>query len=524
MNLEIISPSIAWPAAALVSGIVATAIGTRFLLARRHRFEIDRHLKRQQEISAEAQQLRNQLNIFRTTLDSNQSELRDLRQLLLKETERRAGFQQQASRASELETALSRSLDVQIQLRERISLLKEELAAVQKQIEYERQGSEEKQQALTQVHQNLRNGFQSLAADALQANNQLFLDLARGTLEKLQLQAQTDLRERQKSVADLITPLQQALLRYEQEVKQIERERQQAYTKLTTQAELLNVAQSQLQSETTKLVKALGQPQVRGRWGEITLQRVVELAGMTEHCDFQLQAQVENDGARLRPDMVVHLPAERIIAIDSKVPLKAYLEAMDCHNDDDRNRRLREHGKRIRNHMQQLSSKQYWSQFAQSPEFVVLFLPGESFFSAALEQDPELIEYGVNQKVILATPTTLIALLKSVAYGWQQRNMVENTRAISERGKELNTRLISMVGHFQELGKQLRRSVQQYNQAMGTFEKRVLVSARKLAALGASPGDDIAATDQVDDRPRLLSVSEQEQDPQRSDEGITHAK
>ncbi|PIU31755.1 MAG: DNA recombination protein RmuC [Syntrophobacteraceae bacterium CG07_land_8_20_14_0_80_61_8] len=511
-----------WLALVLViTGLATGVAGIWLLFARRRRILTEQQLRLQIELTGAAQRLQDELKQCRAGLDAGREELTDLRRRLLKETEMRAAFQQAAQRANQLETAHQEGLNIQNQLREQISRLKEERATVQEQLAFEQQAGAEKIQALTNAHAELRASFQNLAADALKSNNTMFLDLARTTLDKYQVQAQNELRERHQSVEALLAPLQQVLANYEQGLLRIERDRQQAYGKLTTQAELLNLAQAQLQLETSKLVRALGQPQVRGRWGEITLKRVVELAGMIEHCDFVVQAQVATEAGSVRPDMLVYLPAKRIIAIDSKVPLRAYLDAMESLNEEERLRRLREHSRRVRVHLQQLGSKQYWSQFSESPEFVVLFLPGEAFFSAALEHDPQLIEYGVEQKVILATPTTLIALLKSVAYGWQRQHMAENATAICALGKTLNSRLVTMVGHFQDLGKQLRRSTEAYNGAMGTFERRVLVSARKLAELGTGSGDAIAEILPVEAHPRALDEPRQSQEIHATDEEPT---
>ena len=388
---------------------------------------------------------------------------------------------------------------------EREKLL-QQVARFEAQLVAERHASEEKLHFIEENRQQLEKNFQALSAQALAANNQNFLDLAKSTLGSFQQQAKGDLEARHQAIGQLVQPLKESLNKVDGKIEQLEQARSGAYARLDEQLKSLLNSQIKLESETGNLVRALRTPAIRGRWGEIQLRKVVEMAGMVNYCDFVEQETA--DSGRLRPDMIIKLPNGRNIIVDSKAPLQAYLESLEATDDNQRAACLAHHARQIRDHLQKLSAKNYWEQFQPTPEFVVLFLPGETFFSAALAQDPALIEAGVDQKVLLATPTTLIALLRSVAYGWQQGKLTENAEAISQLGREMYDRLATLNQHFTQMGKNLERAVDSYNKGMASLDSRVLISARKFKELGAGSSKEIEAVEQIDKLPRSLQRPE----------------
>ncbi len=355
------------------------------------------------------------------------------------------------------------------------------------------------------TQEQLTHAFRSISADALQRNNQQFLDLARTQLEGFQTAAKTDLEVRQKEIGETLNPIRESMAKVDIQIQELEKVRAGAYQSLQQQLEQLIKEQNLLRGETSNLVSALRQPTVRGRWGEIQLRRVVELAGMLNHCDFIEQHSVQTEEGRLRPDLIVKLPGGRNVIIDSKVPLAAYLAALEARDDVTRGARLQEHARAVRTHIQQLSRKGYAEEVRKSAEFVVLFLPGEVFFSAALEQDPSLIEAGVEQGVMIATPTSLIALLRAVAFGWRQEQIARNAEDISALGKEIFDRLATMAEHWSKVGYSLKSAVDGYNKATSSLESRVMVTARRFRELDAGlDPEKLAELESVDVMPRQL--------------------
>ena len=385
---------------------------------------------------------------------------------------------------AELSARCSAADGVTADLKARAAALEDQVSALRAEIEHERLESARIQTRLEEARVRLSDSFGALSADALQQNNRLFLELASKTLEGIVEQSKGELGKRQEAIDGLIRPLQETLGRYEAQIREMEKTRQSDYGGLKTYLEELAKANTQLQEQTRSLSTALKRPQVKGRWGEVTLRRVVEIAGMSPHCDFTEQPSMPTEEGRRRPDLVVALPDSRTIAVDSKVPLDAYLDACSAPDEEARAVLLKKHAQMVRGHMQMLGSKDYWKQLPQSPDFVVLFLPGESFFSAALEMDRTLIEDGMEHRVILATPTTLIALLRTVALSWQQQQVAENAQQIWQEGSQLFDRLKVFADHMKNVRSGLQKATESYNKMLSSWESRVVPSATRLKDLG----------------------------------------
>ena len=368
---------------------------------------------------------------------------------------------------------------------------------------------EERARLLGDAKQALENSFRSLSAEALKSNNQQFLDLARASLAEFQQAAKGDLEKRQQAIDAIVTPVRESLDKVDEKILALEKAREQAYGEIRQQFTQMAEAQGQLRTETAALVKALRQPHVRGRWGEIQLRRVVEMAGMMPHCDFVEQQSADGEDGKLRPDLIVKLPGNRQIVVDSKAPIAAYMDAHEATSDELRKAKIQLHAQLMRRHLDALARKSYWEQFQPTPEVVVMFIPGEAFYSAALEADPDLLDSGFGQNVIIASPASLMALLKAASYGWRQESIAENAREISQLGQELHARLGVMADHLVRVGKGLATATDSYNAAISSFESRVLVSARRFKDLGATSQDaEIIELRPVDALPRRLPSGE----------------
>lgn len=385
--------------------------------------------------------------------------------------------------------------------------LREEAIRLQAELEGERRASAEKSRAYEEAQQQVGNSFNTLAAQALKHNSSEFLKLAQENFKQLHIRSQSDLNEREKAVENLVKPIREVMEKTEQQIRRMEQERQTAYGSLTKHLESMSETQRLLQSETRNLVQALRRPEVRGQWGEMTLKRLAELAGMVEHCDFLEQEQVRTEeGNALRPDMIVRMPDGRDIVVDAKTPLDAYLSAMEAVSDEEKQKALLRHARKVRERVRELATKSYWQQFKNTPDFVVLFIPGDQFLSAALDQDRKLLEDAMAEKVILATPTSFIALLRAVAYGWRQQALAENAEHIRQVGEELYGRLGTFAEYLGKLGRSLDSSVGHFNKAVGSFDSRILPSARKFTEMGIHAKKELEETTPLEKSVRRMQV------------------
>ena len=381
-----------------------------------------------------------------------------------------------------------------------------ERVRLETQLAEARKALEDQKRLLDESQEKLENAFKALASDALRSSNESFLKLAQETLQKHLAQASGDLDLRKKAVEDLVKPITDQLKVYQEKADAMERERQTAYGGLTTLLTSVAQTQEKLKSETGSLVSALRRPNVRGQWGEFTLRRVVELAGMTEHCDFQVQETVASEGGVQRPDLVVRLPNKRDIVVDSKAVADGYFEALEAPSEDLRRLALAKHASHLREQMRALSEKRYWEKFARSADFVVLFVPAEPILDAAVQADPALIEDAMNRRVVIATPSTLVALLKAVAYGWRQERLAENSAKVAEEGKKLLDAINVWAGHFLKLRGAVFDVVQHFNATQGSIERNVLPKARAMKELGVQTLKDIPSIEPVSEVPRAAEL------------------
>ena len=400
-------------------------------------------------------------------------------------------------------------------LRNELNLEKQSKVEALTRLEESQKSVEEQKLLLESMKKEMTDTFNALSAAALKSSSEDFLRLASTHLGTIIETTKGKLGEHQVAMDGMIKPLQDTLKRYEEQIKKMEEDRLKTFGSLEEQLRTLTSTHENLQKETSNLVTALRKPQVRGRWGEMQLKRVAELSGMSMHCDFTEQQSVDTEKGRIRPDMIVHLPMDREIVVDSKVSLEAYLDAIAASTDEERKTKMEKHAQQVRAHMRGLSSKEYWNQFDKSPEFVVLFISGESFLSAALDIDTTLIEDGIQKRVIVATPTTFIALLRAIAYGWQQEQITKNAQQISMLGRELFERMSTMIKHFDDLGSAIKKATDAYNKTVGSMESRVLPSVRKFRELGVTGAGEIPALEQIDHIPRNI----QHLPPDDQDEG-----
>ena len=402
------------------------------------------------------------------------------------------------------------ALIVALYSQKKIQQLKQENIQLSTTLEFERKAADEKVRSFNEATQQLTDKFNSLSSKALKENNEAFLKLAQENLKQYQNQATNELDKKEKAIEHLIKPIQEALSKTEDQIRSMEKERKEAYGSLHKHLETMATTQANLQNETRNLVQALRRPEVRGQWGELTLKRLAELAGMVEHCDFYEQENIDTEQGRQRPDMIVRMPDGRMIVVDVKTPLDAYLNAIEAKDDATREQEMLRHTRNVKNRINELSNKAYWSQFDKSPDFVVLFIPGDQFLTAALDHDRNLIEDALTKQVVLATPTSLVALLRAVAYGWRQEQLAENAEVIREVGEELYQRLATFSGHLQKVGKSLDSSMKAYNSAVGSFDSRVLPGAHKFTELGISEKKTIEDIQQIETGLRQIQQEDKE--------------
>ena len=414
----------------------------------------------------------------------------------------------QTSRISELRRALQHRDASLPQLHQELSVARQDCARVAAELAAARQTSDEKHALLQTAETKLREAFAVVSSEALKSNNEAFLQLARTSYGELQRTATLDLDGRQRAIETIVQPLKESLTKVDAKLQEVERGRASAQAQLSEQIRSLTDAQQMLYAETSKLSRALRSPNVRGQWGELQLRRVLESAGMIQGSHYEMKESVVGEDGRLTPDVLVKLPGGKNVVVDAKVPLTAFLDASECRDDDARDAKLRDHARQLKEHVNRLAGKSYWSHFQPAPDIVVMFVPGEPLLTSALQADPSLLEFSMNRGVMLASPLTLIALLRAIAYGWQQETVARNAQEISELGRSLYDRIAKLAEHFENVGRSLAKSVEAYNSAVGTLESRVLVTARRLKDKGVTAPEEFAELETVDHTPRPLGAPE----------------
>ncbi len=506
MTIEKIFQIYGWSGAGLFAGLLLGVLITRSVLNRKVGEEKTANAILSESLRGKSAER----EILRSALAKAGQELQESNDRFLNLSKTHAAAANSLEQMASVKQMLEDRSKENRSLTDRISTQQQRLTELETLVESERKIAKEKAVMLEEMTVRMTDSFKALSAKALSENNQSFIDLAGQTFTQYVEAAKNDFENREKTVKEFIRPMSEALDKYDQQVRSMEKMREKAYGVLSQQMVSLSRTQNELQQETGKLVNALRMPHVRGRWGEITLRRVVELSGMQNRCDFFEQQTDTARGNAARPDMIIQLPGDRKIIVDSKVPIIAYLDSLEAENRDRTEEMLTRHAAHVRTHVKQLAKKEYWTRFNPTPEFVVLFMPGENFFSAALAKEPALIEDAANKGVILATPTTLISLLKAVAYGWKQENTTENAKIVSELGNELYNRISRMVSHINSLGSDLDKCVNTYNKTVGSLERRVLPSARKFEDLGViiKGKNNIPKLSPIDNKPRTMEIEE----------------